>query len=320
MPILIALAIFVFVTAAMMALLQARSAPALVAQSRLDQAAGKLDFAVWQGRRLVLRANRMSSIGWLGNLLSEVNFAKDIELLLIKADWNLRVSEFLTFSALSGLIGFVVANLFLGNVLFALLVVPVGLMFPLLFLHLAAKRRIKKMEKQLVEFLVMMSNALKGGFGLMQAIDQAARHLERPIADELHQLLRDTQVGSSVEEAVTNLGKRIGSYDLDIVITAILVQRNVGGNLSEILDSVAHTIRERDRIKGEISTLTGQQKLTGMIIAALPLGLAVVFTLLNGEYMSLLWTETLGRIMIAGAIVMEVIGALVIRKITNIEV
>ncbi len=117
-----------------------------------------------------------------------------------------------------------------------------------------------------------------------------------------------------------SLGRRIGSYDLDIVVTAILVQRNVGGNLSEILDNVAHTIRERDRIKGEIQTLIAEQKMTGMVISAIPVVIGVIFYLINREYMTLLFTEPMGRVMLGAALFLEICGALMIRKIINIEV
>jgi tight adherence protein B len=321
MPVLIAMCVFAAVTATVMAILQAKNASAVAAQERLERVAGRAEYADWQvAPRVALRDNRMSSISWMQTILADVDFARGLELTLTRADWNMRVSEFLAICLLGGGLGAFVGFVILGQMLFALVLGAFGTMVPVYVLRRAARKRIAKIDKQLVEMLVMMSNSLKAGFGLMQAVDQAARQLEAPIADELKQLRRDTQVGSSVEEAVVDFGRRIGSYDLEIVVTAVLVQRNVGGNLSEILDNVAHTIRERERIRGEVATLTAEGKTTGIIIGALPLFIAVLFTLLNRDYMSVLWTEPVGRIMVATAAVMETMGILAIRKIINIQI
>ncbi len=319
MPVLIALTVFVAVTAAVMALIQVRTAGSVAAQERLARISKPYDLKDWQPRA-ALRGNRLSSVGWLQRLLADVEFAQSLEMTLVRADWNMRVSEFLATSALGGIIGFGTGYFVLGKPLLAVVLAVVLAAVPWVVLRMAAKRRVSKIQKQLVEMLVMMSNALKAGFGLMQAVDQTGRQLESPIADELKQLIRDTQVGSTVEEAVVDWGKRIGSYDLEIIVTAILVQRNVGGNLSEILDNTAHTIRERERIQGEIATLTAEGKISGMVIGALPPLVALGFFLLNREYMMLLVTDPIGRLVLATALVMEVIGALLIKKIISIDI
>ncbi len=319
MPLLIALTVFVAVTAGVMALIQVRTAGSVAAQERLARISKPYDLTDWQPRA-ALRGNRLSSVGWLQRLLADVDFAHALQLTLVRADWNMRVSEFLATSALAGIVGFGAGYFLLGKLLLGLVLAVVLAAVPWVVLRMAAKRRIRKIQKQLVEMLVMMANSLKAGFGLMQAVDQAARQLESPIADELKQLLRDTQVGSTVEEAVVDWGKRIGSYDLEIIVTAILVQRNVGGNLSEILDNTAQTIRERERIQGEIATLTAEGKVSGVVIGALPPLIALGFFLLNRAYMMLLVTDPIGRLVLVTALVMEVIGALLIKKIISIDI
>jgi len=127
-------------------------------------------------------------------------------------------------------------------------------------------------------------------------------------------------IGSSAEVALLALSDRAGSYDLDIVVTAILVQRTVGGNLGEILDTVAETMRERIRIRGEIQTLTAQQKLTGLVIGALPLGVGVLFQFMSPEYISPLFHTLVGKGMLGVALVLETVGLLIIQRILNIEV
>jgi tight adherence protein B len=287
---------------------------------RLERVAGRLaqEWNVTSG--MVLRGSRLSNIAWLERMLQGFDVARNIDLLLIRSDWSLRVSEFLALLGITTGLGFVIGAVFLDSLIYAVPLALVGGYLPWFILKRAVGKRRKTLEKQLVEALVLMSNSLKAGFGLMQALDQAARHLEDPIAKEIKQTIRDTQVGSSVEDAIIGLGVRVGSYDLEIVVTAILVQRNVGGNLAEILDSVAHTMRERERIRGEIATLTAQQKLTGFIIGGLPIALGALFWVMNSEYMILLFTTTPGKWLTGLACLLQLLGGWTIKKIIAIEV
>jgi tight adherence protein B len=196
----------------------------------------------------------------------------------------------------------------------------VGFQMPQMWVSMRRKNRSKKLEDQLPDTLTFIANSLKAGFGLMQSLSMAAEQLEHPISTELAITVHETNVGSSTEEAFMNLSERCQNYDLDMVVTAILVQRSTGGNLAEILETVSDTMRERARIRGEIETLTAQQKLTGVIIALLPVGVGVMFLLISPEYIMLLFTETLGRVMLGVGAVLEAVGVLVIRRILAIEV
>jgi tight adherence protein B len=168
--------------------------------------------------------------------------------------------------------------------------------------------------------LTMVSSSLRAGFGLMQALDLAAEQLQPPMSTELHRLLRDTRMGASIEEALENLRERVGSYDLDVIVTAILIQRSVGSNLSEVLEKVAHTIRERVRIKGEINTLTAQKKLSGFIIGLMPVAFVLMMLAINFEYMSLLFTDPLGRILLILAVGLDIAGILIIKRIVSVDI
>jgi tight adherence protein B len=176
------------------------------------------------------------------------------------------------------------------------------------------------MEAQLVEPIQMLSSGLRAGFGLLQAMEAASEQISAPLSVEIRRTLRDTAMGASVDQALTALNERIGSPDFDIVITAVLIQRSVGGNLAEILDNVAHTMRERERIRGEIRTLTSQQRMTGYVIGGIPIGLLVIFGMISPEFTGTLFTDPLGRMMLGAAAVSETIGFVVIQKIVNIEV
>ena len=319
MELLIAAFIFAAVTAVVWAVLEMRSQGHLATQLRLERVAGRIA-ADFNMPGPVLRGSRLSNIPWLERALQQMDLARSVDLQLIRADWSLRVSEFFGVIVVAGAVGFLLMMLITGSWFLGTIVGVFAAVVPVFVLRRAVAKRKRTLEKQLVETLVMVSNSLKAGFGLMQAIDHAARQLDDPIAKELKQTIRDTQVGASVEDAISGLGMRVGSYDLEIVVTAILVQRNVGGNLSEILDGVAHTMRERERIRGEIATLTAQQRLTGFIIAGLPPALAGIFFVLNPSYMAVLYEEFIGRTMVVGAIILEIIGAYIIKRIIAIEV
>lgn len=195
-----------------------------------------------------------------------------------------------------------------------------GFFVPALIVKQRISRRRRRIESQVLELLPLVASGLRSGFGLVQALTTASDQMEGPLKVELDRMLRDIAVGSSVEAAFEALRERIGSPDFDIVVMAILIQRSVGGNLANILDGVAETMRERDRIKGEISALTAQQRMTGFVIGGLPVAMFALFWVLNPEFERLLITEPLGRAMLGGAILAEVLGFLVILKIIKIEV
>lgn len=201
-----------------------------------------------------------------------------------------------------------------------ILVAPIGFAGVGAWIKRRAVSRRKKLESQLVELLQMLASGLRAGFGLSQALESAVEQIPAPLSIEIRRTLRDTAVGASLEQALEALNDRVDSGDFDIVITAIMIQRAVGGNLAEILDTVAHTMRERERIRGEIQTLTSQQRLTGFVIAGIPVALALYFIVVSPDYIAPLITDSLGRMLLGAAVVMEVVGFLIIRKIVDIEV
>ncbi|MCH8814750.1 MAG: type II secretion system F family protein [Chloroflexi bacterium] len=196
----------------------------------------------------------------------------------------------------------------------------VGYMLPSMWLSNKRNGRKSRIDAQLVDMLGLVSNSLKSGYGLMQSFEFASKQMNPPLAVELRRMLRDANLGMSAEDALTAMGERIDSPDLDMVLTAVNIQRAVGGNLAEILDKVAFTMRERERIRGEIATLTSQQRMTGIVIGGLPVFMFALFMVLNPDYMSLLFTETAGRLILVTAIGLEVLGYLVIKKIMAIEI
>jgi len=253
-----------------------------------------------------------------------VNAAAQWRTQIERAGLSLTVRELFITRFTVGLIVGLLAFIFVPLPQLILPAAAAGFILGFMAVGFWVKRRIgtrrNKLESQLVELLQMLSSGLRAGFGLIQALDGAAEQVPAPLSIEVRRTLRDIAMGSSIEQALQALNDRVGSSDFDIVITAIMIQRSVGGNLAEILDNVAHTMRERERIRGEIRTLTSQQRLTGYVIGFIPVGLFVAFFALNPEFTSLLFTDPLGRMLLVGALVLEGIGFLVIRKIVNIEV
>jgi len=167
--------------------------------------------------------------------------------------------------------------------------------------------------------LGLVANSLRTGYGFMQALDMVSREMPAPIAPEFGRVLKEMNLGLSTEDAMSNLTTRVNSDDLNLVITAVLIQRQVGGNLAEVLDNIANTIRERVKLKGEVQTLTAQGRISGMIIGGLPFALGVFIYVINPGYMQVLFTNPMGKIVLGVAFVSQVFGMLIIRKIVDIK-
>lgn len=263
---------------------------------------------------------RRAAVQLAGLTLVPSDLAQRWTLELERAGLTLTPREYFVARILAGALLALVLAMFVPVPVLAFVGVPLGFVGVRMWVQRRISSRRKKLESQLVELLSLVASGLRAGFGFIQALDQSAQQLPPPLSVEIRRTLRDISVGASVEQALQNLNERVGSSDFDIVITAVLIQRQVGGNLAEILDNVAHTMRERDRIRGEIRTLTAQQRLTGFVIGGIPVALLLIFLVISPDFTGLLFTDPLGRMMLGVAAVMEVIGFFVIRNIVNIEV
>ncbi|MDP9237979.1 MAG: type II secretion system F family protein [Chloroflexota bacterium] len=271
-----------------------------------------------------LALKKSAGAGSLFSNLLSFKLTEDLALQLERADLKISPSEFVMLRFGLAFVAFVVPLFVVGTsatgALIGLVAAVIGYNLPKWYLKRRRKSRIAKLNAQLPEALTMVSNSLKAGFGLLQALNVASDQMSHPISTELGRTIHEMNIGSSAEEALSALSERSGSYDLDIVVTAILVQRTVGGNLGEILDTVAETMRERIRIRGEIATLTGQQMLTGIVIGLLPVALGLGFQLLSPGYINPLFTTLIGKMLLAIAVVLETVGIMIIQRILDIEV
>lgn len=252
--------------------------------------------------------------------IAPLHWSKKLEKELLRANIPLNGGEFLALQIILTLIFFLIGLSVFHQFLAGPLMGMLGVILPRIWLKNAQKNKIQRFNDQLVDALLILANSLKAGFSFMQALDLVSREMPDPIARELQFSLREMNYGTPTEQALLNLNDRIGSDDLDLLITAILIQRQVGGNLAEVLQSIHGTIQDRMRIKRQIKTLTAQGRMSGYVIAALPFGIAAILTLMNPSYMVLMVTKPLGWAMIGGGLTSELIGFLIILKIITIKV
>jgi tight adherence protein B len=243
---------------------------------------------------------------------------------LVRADLKLRTSEFFMIQIASTVLLVLIAGLRFG---FTLGSVPelfiagfIGYIIPGRYVKYRIGARLKAFNNQLGDTLTLLSNAIKAGYSFAQAIDTVAKNAVPPIADEFGRAVREMNLGGSPDEALQNITKRVESPDFDLVATAYSIHRTVGGNLAEILDNIAYTIRERVRIKGEIATLTAQARASGTLITFLPIVLAVFMYFVTPTYFRPMFDNFIGWILIAIGCFMIFIGNLIIRRVVAIEV
>jgi tight adherence protein B len=283
-------------------------------------------------------ASRKAVIGeWVGKQATRYTWGQSLTRSLARADIKMKVGEFILLIAvltgLGALIGWLLAGgttsqgisstqvlmnlpgLIIGGV--------VGFFIPVIYLRRQQGRRLTKFDNQLADMLSLMVNGLRAGYSIMQAMEAVSRELPPPISDEFRRLVQEMQLGIAMDASLENLTRRIPSKDLDLVVTAMNVQREVGGNLAEILDTISHTIRERVRVKGEIRVLTSQVMMSGRVLAIMPIGVIVVMYFINRSYMMRFFnpaTRMYGIPMLIIGAVMIVMGYFFMTKIASIEV
>ncbi|MBN1934228.1 MAG: type II secretion system F family protein [Anaerolineae bacterium] len=255
----------------------------------------------------------------LGKVVEKQSFGVKIAERLARASIKLTVGEFVILSIISPVLFGALAFIIFRSFLF-LVGVLVGLFVPRMVVNMMSKRRLKQFNEQLGPAINLMVNGLRSGYSMLQAMESVARDMPVPTSEEFGRVTLEIGLGIPNDEALQHLGKRVPSDDLALMITAINVQHEVGGNLAEILDVISFTIRERVRIKGEIAALTAQGMMTGYVISGLPIALALILTAMNREYMGRMFTMTCGWIMIGVSVVMIVAGFFAMMKIVQIEV
>lgn len=274
-----------------------------------------------------------SALASLNRVVEERDFGANLARELARADLKLKVSEFLGIWAAATVgtpvvffvLGFVVPSF--QSVIALVGGLLLGFFVPRLWLNRRKSGRLNAFNKQLPDTITLVANALRAGSSFLQAIELVVRESRPPVSTEFARVIREVNLGLPFDQAMENMVRRVRSEDFELMATAIAIQHQVGGNLAEILDSIAFTIRERVRIKGEIRTLTAQQRLSGYVVGLLPFGLAGFIFLAAPSFFEPMWDSKVavaglpaGIILLGAGVLMMMIGFTFIRKIVDIEV
>jgi tight adherence protein B len=259
--------------------------------------------------------------GMVDRAVGRQTFAQRLARDLARADLKITVGEYLVAVAVLVCLG-ILMGMVLRNVVIGLVLVLAAIIVPRLIVSQRRATRLRDFNSQLADTITLLANSMRSGYSLLQAMELVSREARPPMSTEFERVVREVGLGLSPDEALGNLVRRIQSDDLELMVTAINVQREVGGNLAEILDTISSTIRDRVKLKGEIRVLTSQQQYSGYIIAAMPVALALVLFAINPSYMTRLFTEThwCGLCLVGTSLGMILTGFFVILRIVNIEV
>jgi tight adherence protein B len=255
----------------------------------------------------------------LNQVIEGRSFGARIAGQLAQASIKLTVTEYLLLSLVSIVVLTAIAYLIFRNYV-AISGFVIGFFLPRIIVNMTKTRRLGKFNDQLGDAINLIVNSLRAGFSMTIAMETVASNMPAPISEEFHRVVLEAGLGISLENALNHMLERVPSQDLDLLVTAVSVQHEVGGNLAEILDTISFTIRERVRIQGEIKTLTAQGEFTGYLLSALPFILTVVISLMSRDYMQPMFTTPCGWIMFGVAFIIIVLGFIIIRRIMKIEV
>lgn len=265
--------------------------------------------------RVSLRSRLVSRIE---AILARRSLSAGLAMRLRAADMNVRPGEFFLISIAFGAVGALLGAFFSGAL--AALVGALGLVAAPLVLIARGQERRKQIAAALPDMLGTVANALRAGFSLLQALDACARQTKGALGQEFERMLAESRVGVPIDEALENLARRAGSADLELMVTVIGIQRQVGGNLAEILDRIQETIRERVRLQGEVRALSAQGRMSAMVVGVLPIGMVVVMSAISPAFFAPMWQPGPGRALLALAAFLQIVGFVLLRRIVRIEV
>jgi tight adherence protein B len=266
------------------------------------------------------RRELMSEIPLMNRALLRLAVATRLKRMIDQADLHITVTRLVMFSAMAALLAGLATSMLTPAIV---VIVSVGLgagVVPFIHVWWKRRKRLNLFLEQLPDTLELMSRALSAGHAFAESLHMVATEMPEPVATEFNKTYEEQNLGLSLKLALENLATRVPLLDLKMCITAIMIQRETGGNLAEILEKVAHTIRERFRILEDLRTLTTSSRMSAWILCGLPIFVALAVTALNPEYMSVLWKDPRGHYLIAAALFLQCTGMLIIRKILRIKI
>jgi tight adherence protein B len=268
----------------------------------------------------IVKKRVLSDIPFFNKLLLKIPGVKGLDRLTMKANSKYPAGFYVLVALFLGTVGFMGINFFLLNRLSSLLLASLLASLPFLHLQLLKQKRIEKFRSQFPEALDLIARALKAGHSLNSGMKLAADEFDDPLGPEFDETLGEINFGVSAANALKNLAKRIECPELKYFVVAVILQRETGGNLAELIESLAHLIREKFKFQGKVRTLSAEGRLSAVILVAIPFLMAIYLHFANPKYLAILFSEPIGRIMVGAAAIMMTIGILVMKKMITIKV
>jgi tight adherence protein B len=253
-------------------------------------------------------------------LASRLPHVRDLPSLLDQSGLGWRPARFLVLTVLCAAVFGFAGYLFLRMPVLAVPPAMMGATLPYLYVRWKKKKRLDAFEQSFPEAIDLLGRAIRAGHAFSTGLQMVSEELDKPLSTEFQRVFDEQRFGLSIDESFEGLCERIDLIDVRIFVTAVLIQREVGGNLAEILDNLSHTIRERFTIRRQVRVFTAQGRFTGYLLAGLPIALAIIISALNPEYMQILFDEPAGRMMISLAVILQITGFFIIRRIVDIEI
>ncbi len=270
---------------------------------------------------LILARNElMSEIPSVNRFLLRIQTALQLKRMLDQADLHITPSRLAMFSVMAAILAGLAVSMISSAILLVILGALIAASLPFVHVFWRRKKRFNDFLEHLPDTLELMSRALSAGHAFAEALHMVSTEMPDPIATEFRKTYEEQNLGLSLKLAMENLTQRIPLLDLRMCVTAVLIQRETGGNLAEILEKVAYTIRERFRIMGDLKTLTTSSRISAWLLCGLPIFVAVAVTVMNPDYMSVLWKDPRGHYLIGTAIALQITGMFIVRKILDIKI
>jgi tight adherence protein B len=268
----------------------------------------------------IVRKKKFSEVPWLNRLLLGFRWTDNLHRLLEQADTQHPLGFFVLLSIILALAGFFVGSLVTQNYLFSIPFAVVLGMMPFFYIYSKKKKRMQKFQRQLPEALDLIARTLRAGHAFPGGLKMVADEFDDPVGTEFDMTLDEVNFGVAITDALKNLLNRVDCPDLRFFVISVIIQRETGGNLAEILGNIAYLIRERFKLQGHIRALSAEGRLSAIILLALPFVLGFALSLINRGYIGILFTDPIGRAMILFGLIMMILGVFVMRRIIQIRV
>jgi len=266
------------------------------------------------------RQELLSEIPWMNRVLIKLQASSKLKQMIDQADAHITVMRLILFSLTAGVLAFLAVSMVSASYLLMGFFAVIATALPILHIHTKRKKRLKKFLQLLPDALDLMSRGLSAGHAFTEALQMVSTEMPEPISTEFRKTYEEQNLGLSLKLALENLVERVPLLDLRMCVTAVLIQRETGGNLSELLEKVAYTIRERFRIMEDLKTMTLSSRWSAWLLCALPIFLAVYVSFMNPGYMDVMWRDARGNRLLAIAAIMQVLGMLMVQKIMKIRI